>query len=322
MPLAADARAARPRPHPGRRAAGTWGVGVCLCLLALMLPGPAAAHAAIASGDQARLPVWLSQGLLIALWWAYPLGAVRVTPRARDRAAFHAGMLVAGLALLGPFDDWAGRSTAMHMAQHMMLIVVAAPLLVLGRPLPQWRAALGAWVAAAARPVLRSTRYPMAWAGLHGLAIWFWHLPGPYMAAVFDNWLHVLEHACFLLTAWPFWWSVLRAPAGRRGTALLALLITLMHTGLLGAVLAFSTAPLYFAESRSLADQQLAGLLMWAPGGLAYMAGAARCAHRWLGADRAGGGFRAEAAESPGAAAESHGGTPTAPPAHSSPQAQ
>lgn len=258
-------------------------LSLCAALTVLAaVPLPVAAHAAGLADGQSRLPLWISQGLLILAWWAYPFGAVRVRPRPRDRAAFHGGMLAAGLALMGPFDDWAGASTAMHMVQHMMLIVLAAPLLVLGRPLPQWRAVFGPALDRAWRPWLRSTRHPLAWAAAHGVAIWGWHLPGPYMAAVFDNWLHVLEHACFLLTAWAFWWSVLRAPAARRGHALLALLLTLMHTGLLGALLAFAPAPLYFGESRSLQDQQLAGLLMWAPGGLAYVAAAAWCVRRWL----------------------------------------
>lgn len=262
-------------------------------LLLAAAPAAARAHSAWDTGALSHLPVWFAQGLLLAAWLLYLPGAARVRPRPAERAAFHAAMAVAGVALFGPFDDWAASSTAMHMVQHMLLMVVAAPLWVLARPLPQWRSALGRagdwwWF-----PLLRAGRHPMACAAAHALAIWVWHLPGPYMAAVENNWWHVAEHASFAFTAWLFWWSVLRARPGSELQAALALLFTLMHTGLLGALLTFAHAPLYYRESRELWDQQLAGLAMWVPGGAAYLAAVAWCGQRWLArlqrADRAAG---------------------------------
>jgi cytochrome c oxidase assembly factor CtaG len=170
------------------------------------------------------------------------------------------------------------------MVQHMLLMVVVAPLLVLARPLPQWRAVLGARADALWRPLHRFSRHPMACALLHAAAIWFWHAPGPYVAALASPLWHVVEHACFLFSGWLFWWSVLRP--GRTGAlpAAGALLFTVMHTGLLGALLAFSRAPLYSDAPSALADQQLAGLVMWVPGGLVYLLVAVWAAARWLSA--------------------------------------
>jgi putative membrane protein len=125
----------------------------------------------------------------------------------------------------------------------------------------------------------------MACALLHAAAIWVWHAPAPYMAAVFNTGWHVLEHASFVFTACLFWWSVLRAGQADSLRALLALLFTLMHTGLLGAVLTFAHTPLYWRESRELWDQQLAGLIMWIPCGTAYMAAAAWVVWRALARD-------------------------------------
>lgn len=245
---------------------------------------PAAAHGNVWTGDGAHAPIWLSQALFTLAWFSYAWGAARRAPQPARRATFHAGMLLAGLALFGPFDDLAGSSTAWHMVQHMLLIVVVAPLLVLARPLAQWRAAWGGALDPAWRMVLRWARRPMWCAMLHAAAIWIWHAPAPYMTAVQHNGWHVLEHASFLFSGWLFWWAVLRP--GRAGVlgATLALLFTVMHTGLLGALLTFAEAPLYWRESRELWDQQLAGLVMWIPGGTVYLAVAAWAGHRWLAA--------------------------------------
>jgi cytochrome c oxidase assembly factor CtaG len=250
---------------------------------ALLLPATAGAHGAFTGAAQ-DAPLWLAQALFGLSWLAYGLGAWRRRPSGPRQLAFHAAMLVAGLTLFGPLDDRAGSSTALHMVQHMLLLVVVAPLAVLAAPLPQWRAAIGGWADAGWRALLRLGRRPMACALLQAAALWIWHAPGPYMAAVEDTGLHLLEHACFLFGGWLFWWSVLRP--GRHGAlqAALALLFTAMHTGLLGALLTFAPRPLYARESADLWDQQLAGLLMWIPGGMVYLLAAGWALYRWLSA--------------------------------------
>jgi len=258
----------------------------CLAVAAAALPAVPAAHGNVFSGDAAHAPIWLSQALFVIAWFAYAFGAARKRPGAGRRLAFHSAMLVTGLALFGPFDEAAESSSAMHMVQHMLLMVVAAPLAVLARPLAQWRALVGPVADRVWRPLVRLGRHPTACALLHAAAIWIWHAPGPYMAAVFNTWLHVLEHACFLFTGWLFWWSVLRAGRREGLAAAMALLFTAMHTGLLGALLTFAGQPLYWRESRELWDQQLAGLVMWVPGGTVYLLAAAWAGHRWLGRAR------------------------------------
>lgn len=247
------------------------------------LPGLAQAHGNLVIGQSAAAPIWLAQALFVAAWLGYALGAKRVRPARYRQLLLHGAMLLGGAALFGPFDSWAESSTAMHMVQHMLVIVVMAPLLVLARPLAQWRALLGSGLDPLWRVPARASRHPMACALLHAAAIWIWHAPAPYEAALHHSGLHVLEHASFLLTGGLFWWSVLGA--GRRGAPMagVALLFTLMHTGMLGALLTFAAQPLYLGESRDLWDQQLAGLIMWIPGGAVYLAATAWTLYRWLG---------------------------------------
>jgi cytochrome c oxidase assembly factor CtaG len=253
-------------------------------LLGMALAGaaaPALAHGLPDGALAQRLPALLTGLLLIAAWLAYLAGCRRVAPRAGRAWLFHIAAMLASLALLGSFDAWAKTGAALHMAQHMALIGVIAPLWVLARPLPQWRAALGERVRWLWLWPLNAARLPLAMTAVHGAMIWFWHAPRPYMLAVDNPWWHALEHACFLLSAGLFWWAVLRASAPNRGRAMLALLITLMHTGLLGALLTFANAPLY-GDATGLGDQQLAGLIMWVPGGLVYLVAAAYAGHVWM----------------------------------------
>jgi cytochrome c oxidase assembly factor CtaG len=234
-----------------------------------------------------QLPVWITQALFVLVWGLYIGGGARRRPPLGPRLCFHSAMLVMGVALFGPLDGLAETSAAWHMVQHMLLMVVVAPLLVLARPLPQWRAVLGARVDAVWRTLHRLSRHPMACALLHAVAIWFWHAPGPYIAALESPLWHVVEHACFLFTGWLFWWSVLRPGRAAALSAAGALLFTVMHTGMLGALLVFARVPLYSGAESALAEQQMAGLVMWVPGGLVYLLAAVWAASRWLGAQEA-----------------------------------
>jgi cytochrome c oxidase assembly factor CtaG len=266
-----------------------WLLATGCALATAMVPSPALAHA-VGVGDSGGIeqaPVWLAQALLGLAWLTYTWGAKRKRPQGGPHLAFHTAMGIAALALFGPLDTLAERSSAWHMGQHMLLIVVVAPLAVLARPLPQWRALIGPPADALWRRLHRLSRYPMGSALLHAAAIWFWHAPGPYVAAVQNPAWHVLEHASFLFSGWLFWWSVLRPSRAGVLPAALALLFTVMHTGLLGALLSFASVPLYHSGPAALADQQLAGLVMWVPGGLIYLLAAAWAAWRWLQAQEA-----------------------------------
>jgi cytochrome c oxidase assembly factor CtaG len=248
------------------------------------LPSVVLAH----SGDLgapvwADAPLWMAQALWLLGAASYGLGAWRRPPARGPLLAFGAAWVLGAFTLFGPLDNWADRSTAWHMVQHMLLIIGVAPLAVLARPLPQWRAALGPRLDAAWRALHAFSRRPLACALLHAGVLWAWHAPVPYQLALAQPLWHVLAHASFLLSAWLFWWAVLRPGQGGVLGAAGALLFTLTHTGLLGALLTFAPEPLYLAESDSLRDQQLAGLVMWIPGGLIYLGVAVWAAWRWLG---------------------------------------
>jgi cytochrome c oxidase assembly factor CtaG len=225
----------------------------------------------------------------------------------RARATcFAAGLVVTALALLSPLDELSDALFSAHMVQHLLLIMVAAPLCVLGTPLlamlwafpDDQRRALGAWWrrARGTRRVVRGLTQPGAAFLIHFVLLWFWHFPRPYQAAVEHEPLHALEHLCFMGSAMLLWWVALQ-PTGRRraseGSAILLMGGTLMQSGVLGAVLMFAQSPWYpvhAAGTRAwgttvLADQQLAGLLMWIPASAIYLVAAAWLFLRWMRAD-------------------------------------
>jgi len=223
---------------------------------------------------------YLSAAVLLGIWMLYLFGSLRQAPQKHRLLYFQLATVVCVLALTGPLDTWAASNAAAHMSQHMLLIVVIPPLWVLSRPLPQIAVGGGKFLAGAWEPMLRLTRYPLMLAYLHGAVIWFWHMPYFYKLALENAWWHSVEHACFLGSAGLFWWAVLRSTQRNTVWALLAVLLTLMHTGFLGALLTFAREPLY-GETRLLADQQLAGLIMWVAGGIPYMMAAMWIGYRW-----------------------------------------
>ncbi|MEV0001713.1 cytochrome c oxidase assembly protein [Micromonospora sp. NPDC050980] len=194
-------------------------------------------------------------------------------------AAFGTGLLAVLAAQSGPVTALAQRGLAGHMTQHMLLLLVAGPLLAAGAsglPLTlscpvrarRWLARLRA--GAAGRWLRSPVVVAFAAGGGQSVVLWFWHLPVPYAAAERDPLLHVLEHACFVGAAWLLWAPLLgvarhRLPAP---TGMLLLVATMLPASALGAVLTFAPRPVYPADvlgTDPLTDQQLAGLLMWIP---------------------------------------------------------
>ena len=269
------------------------------------------AGAAVMTLHLGQINIWVLACLALSIA-AYALGLVRLWRHAgagrgvsfAQAAWFGGGWLVLALALVSPIDPLGGRLFSAHMVQHELLMVVAAPLLVLGKPLAvcawampfEWRRAVGG---AFHRP---AWRVPWQWITaplgawlLHAAALWLWHLPAWFEAALASNAVHALQHASFLFSALLFWWSVL-GPAQRaaHGAALVSVFTTMLHTGALGALLALSTNvwyPSYVDTAAALGwdaieDQQLGGLVMWAPAGLAYLAAGLALAARWIGVTR------------------------------------
>lgn len=211
----------------------------------------------------------------------------------REAGAFAAGWLVLAFALLGPLDAWSGRSFAAHMTQHEALMLIAAPLLVRGRPLAVWSWALSARLRAAThrlltrsawRHVWRTFTRPLGATALQLGVLFAWHLPAWFDRAVTHAGVHALQHASFLAAALCFWWAVRTSASARSasraasGIAVACVFVTMLATGALGALLTFAPVPWYRAYAdgaawglSALEDQQLGGLLMWVPGGLAYL---------------------------------------------------
>jgi putative membrane protein len=200
---------------------------------------------------------------------------------------FAAGLAVVALALSPPVDGAAARRFSVHMVQHLLLILAAAPLLVAARPgalvmeaLPvPTRAGLGR---ALHRPGWRRARLaatnPVVVLTVAVGGFWAWHLPRLYEAALHNDAVHGLEHASFLAGGLLFWTIVLDpGPKRRLGLgATCGFVFAAMLTNIwLSAALAFATSPLYAAYAArgadaALADQQLAGVIMWVPADIVY----------------------------------------------------
>jgi cytochrome c oxidase assembly factor CtaG len=259
--------------------------------------------------------VWVS---LLLAGWLYGRGAAGLGRRADSTRrlarwrglAFASGLTVLAVALLSPLDALSTALFSAHMLQHMLLILAAAPLLVAGAPevvllwalRPATRRRVGGWWRQArplGAPAGLLALPVVAWS-LHALALWAWHAPLLYQAALGNEGLHLLEHASLLGTALLFWWLLWpgHGPARlEQPLATLYLFAFALQSGLLGALMTFTRAPWYPAYSSTTAawglspldDQQLAGLIMWIPAGLVYVLAGLAILGCWL--------SRAEAAE-------------------------
>lgn len=242
------------------------------------------------------LDLWITGPLLLSAG-LYGIGVARLWIRAGVGRGIHgwqigcygAGWLVLILALVSPVHQWGTGLFSIHMVEHELVMAVAAPLLALGRPGAAFAWALPPRLRRALPAVLRRSGLQMTWIGLtrpvaatviHGVAIWAWHIPPLFDAAITDVDLHRLQHVSFLATGVLFWWALLRRRNG--GVAAAHLFVTMLHTSILGAMVALAPRVLYRLQTEraadwgmtALQDQQLAGLLMWIPVGLIY-AGAA-----------------------------------------------
>lgn len=257
---------------------------------------PLAAMAHVPAADPSATAETFLQITLAATALLYAVGALRLSHRGRDPGillrslAFVAGWVSLRLALLSPLDEWSATSFAAHMVQHEALMLVAAPLLVLSRPLPVFLWALPSALRRAFSAGARNAGIATAWRWLnlgavgwllHAAALWIWHAPPLFRAALRDPLLHELQHATFLATALLFWSALMTARgAGRKGAAALYLFTMTIHTGALGALITFATAPWY--TPAPLADQQLGGLIMWVPGSIVYVVIGLLLLLRWV----------------------------------------
>jgi len=257
------------------------------------VPNPAWAHTtgSVTDGAFAWAVDPLGAALLALLAGVYASGQWRLARRGHStRGAsmvyFWVGWLALLIALAPPLEGWTEVSFAAHMAQHEIMMLVAAPLLVLARPLGTLLWGLpSAFASIAKSRTLRAFAAGLsapltAWI-VHAAILWGWHVPIAFEAALKAEAVHWLQHSSFFAAAVIFWWSVFHGSraGGRRGIALLSVFTTAIHTTVLGVLLTFSGRIWYpgYAHAANpwalspLEDQQLGGLIMSVPGGMVFV---------------------------------------------------
>jgi cytochrome c oxidase assembly factor CtaG len=272
----------------------------------------AAAAAAHDTGSVHDEPVgwtwdpWIVGPLLLTLW-LFALGAVRLSRRSRRghkalwvRARlFGAGWLLLAAALVSPLHEAGERSFGAHMFEHELIMLAAAPFLVLAEPLavmlwgvsPTSRSLIGRWSrVAVVRQIWRFLTKPVTATLPQASALWLWHAPVLFDRALASEGWHAAQHLSFLVTALLFW-TAMTSRRTAQPMAALCLVATSIVSGALGALMSFATSPWYAGYTRlGLAplgltpaeDQQLAGLLMWVPGGLVHASAALLVLRRML----------------------------------------
>lgn len=274
-----------------------------LVTAALVAIAPAAAHG---GETHAHQPGWtLDPVITIPLLLAaalYAVGFARLRARAgggRTTLAagawiYGAGWLTLAGSLVSPLHEAGERSFTLHMIEHELLMLVAALLLVAARPGPVllWslpRALRRGVGAVAVLPAWSRLTGPVTATALQGLAIWIWHMPGQFDLALREEGWHIVQHLSFVASALLFWWAMLHRST--EALAAICLFVTSMIGGALGALMALSASPWYSAYAAMgltpegltpVEDQQLAGLIMWIPGGLFHLVAALVFLARWL----------------------------------------
>lgn len=278
---------------------------VISAMIFLIIAAPAMAH-----GDDAHeatlgwtFDPWIVWPIIV-ISLLYVTGRIRLSRRAHRSFPMHwqdlffcGGILTLAGALITPLH-WLGEHLfTFHMIEHEILMAVSAPLIVLARPvgfllwgLPRpARRDLGA---AMQSPLIRRSwawcTGPINATVIHGVAIWGWHYPLLFDAAVTNTAMHRLQHLSFFATAILFWWAVVWK--SNHGAATWHLFLTMIHTSILGALMALAPRVLYIAQTQTasawgltpLEDQQLAGMIMWVPAGTIYAAAAMTMLALWI----------------------------------------
>ena len=213
---------------------------------------------------------------------------------------FTLGWISLVIALDSPLHELGEQLFWVHMTQHEILMLVSAPLLVLGRPLipflwalsPPWRQRVtNLGRAKPFRAIWTSISVPVSAWLLSAVALWVWHVPWLFDRTLSNDWIHAAQHTTFLVTALIFWWPVMnRIPSFGYGGSLIYIFTTILHTSVLGALLTFAPRPWYSSyvitaptwHLSALEDQQLGGLIMWIPAGTLLLIVALALLVKWM----------------------------------------
>ena len=211
------------------------------------------------------------------------------TPLMRNR--FWLAIVWLFVALISPIDTLALVSLSMHMVQHLILILIVPPLIILSIP-----PAIGSLLLrnSSVRAIAQTIFTPVGVFIIYNAIFVGWHVPGNYDLAIRDQQVHVLEHVMFVLAAILSWWPVYsqqpELPRSSPGMLILYLFFMSLPPTIIGALLTFAgyvIYPAYEAVARpwgmtAQADQELAGLIMWLPGGLVYFGVLTVVFFRWF----------------------------------------
>ncbi len=216
---------------------------------------------------------WNADPWLLAALAALAVAAWRLrgVDGARPRAAA-AALALAAVLFISPLCALSSALFSVRVGHHVLLTAAVAPLFVLALPRGSDRR-IGASL--------------FGWTAAHAAVFWVWHAPALYAAALSSDAVFWSMQASLFVTAAGFWHAVRRALPPAAAAALLA---TMLQMGLLGALLTLAASPLYAPHVATtlawgyspLEDQQLAGLIMWAPASALYLAAALVVVGRWL----------------------------------------
>lgn len=269
------------------------------------------AHAVLAHAGQPLRPhdAWRAWHLdpltivpLVAVVAAYVIGTRDGADTLGHRIVFGGAVVALVAALVSPLEAMAGTLVSAHMVQHVLLILVAAPLLAISAPGATILRGAPAALRGASRRIRRSAgigprqlkrlRSPAARWVLYVVTLWVWHASVVYGAAVEHEPVHLIEHASFLGTAFLVWSAILGPKRIRvpRGVGVLVVFTLGLQGTFLAALLTFAPQPWYADYLRPpsgwgldpLTDQQLAGVIMWVPAGFLHLGIALWLLTSWL----------------------------------------
>ncbi len=263
----------------------------------------ASAHAEEGAGHAGwTFDPWVTIPLALLLM-VYLVGRKRLTDRSatqrRPGWQFVGGWAVLSFALVSPLHEAGERSFTLHMVEHELIMLLATFLLAgshaggvlaWGLPAPLRRGLGGGWKAPLANLWRRLTE-PITATVVQAVVLLAWHTPALFDRALDSRGWHIAQHLSFVVASLLFWWAMLHPTRGGYLLSAACLFLTSLVEGGLGALMALSQSPWYSAYAAMglsgigvdpTTDQQLAGLVMWIPGGAVHGAAALWLLHQWL----------------------------------------